>query len=48
MTTFNFYLPAHEKEVIEDKELLGDILRGPDTVLVVDDEDMIIEIAGDL
>ena len=47
-TTFNIYLPASEKEVIEEKKSTEDILRGSETVLFVDDEDMIIEIAEEL
>ena len=47
-TTFNVYLPASEKEVIEEKKLAGDTVRGTETVLLVDDEDMIIEIAEEL
>ena len=47
-TTFNIYLPASEKEVIEEKKSTGDILRGSETVLFVDDEDMIIEVAEEL
>ena len=47
-TTFNIYLPASEKEVIEEKKPAGDILRGFETVLFVDDEDMIIEVAEEL
>ena len=47
-TTFNIYLPASEKEVIEEKDPTGDTLTGSETVLFVDDEDMIIEIAEEL
>ena len=47
-TTFNIYLPVSEKEVIEEKKPAGDILRGTETVLFVDDEDMIIEIAEEM
>ena len=47
-TTFNIYLPASEKEVTEEKKSAGDILRGSETVLFVDDEDMIIEIAEEM
>ena len=47
-STFNVYLPASEKEVTEEKRSDGDTLRGSETVLFVDDEDMIIEIAEDL
>ena len=47
-TTFNIYLPASEKEAIEERKPAGDTLRGSETVLFVDDEDMIIEVAGEL
>ena len=47
-TTFNIYLPASEKEVAEENKSAGDILRGSETVLFVDDEDIIIEIAEEL
>jgi len=45
---FNIYLPASEKEVIEQNKPAGDTLRGTETVLFVDDEDMIIEVAEEL
>ena len=47
-STFNIYLPASEKEIIEEKKPVGDTLKGSETVLFVDDEDMIIEVAGEL
>jgi len=47
-STFNVYLPASENEVIEERKLTGDILRGSETVLFVDDEEMIAEIGEDL
>ena len=47
-TTFDIYLPASEKEIIEEKKLAGDTLKGSETVLFVDDEDMIIEIAKEI
>ena len=43
-TTFSIYLPASEKEVIEQKALPEEFFRGTETVLLVDDEDMIIDI----
>jgi PAS domain S-box-containing protein len=43
-TTFNFYLPASEGKIVDEKELAEDILEGYETVLLVDDEDMIIEV----
>jgi two-component system, cell cycle sensor histidine kinase and response regulator CckA len=47
-TTFNIYLPSSEKEVIEENKPVEDTLRGTETVLFVDDEDMIIEVAEEL
>ena len=47
-STFNIYLPASEKEVIEEKKSSGDIVKGSETVLFVDDEDMIIEVAEEM
>ena len=47
-TAFNIYLPASEKEIIEEKKSDGDTLRGSETVLFVDDEDMIIEVAEEM
>ena len=47
-TTFNIYLPASEKEIIDEKKPAGDTLRGTETVLFVDDEDMIIEVAEEM
>lgn len=43
-STFNIFLPASEKEVIEEKELTKDIFISTETVLLVDDEDMIIDV----
>jgi len=47
-STFNIYLPASEEDVIEEKKSDGDTLRGSETVLFVDDENMIIETAEEL
>ena len=47
-STFNVYLPASENEVVEERKLTGDILRGSETVLFVDDEEMITETGEDL
>jgi PAS domain S-box-containing protein len=43
-TTFNIYLPASEKEIIEEKELAKEVIKGTETVLMVDDEDVIIDV----
>jgi signal transduction histidine kinase/CheY-like chemotaxis protein len=43
-TTFNIFLPASEKEVTEEKELSKEVLQGSETVLFLDDEDLIIDV----
>jgi len=43
-TTFEIYLPASEKKVIEEKEVPVEVLKGTETVLLVDDEDTVIEV----
>ena len=43
-TTFNIYLPAVEKEVIEEKKIEKEVSKGDETVLLVDDEDVIITV----
>ncbi len=42
--TFNIYLPASDKKVIQEKELTRKIIKGTETILLVDDEEMIIEV----
>jgi PAS domain S-box-containing protein len=43
-TTFKVYLPASEKAIPEEKKLSGEILRGKGTLLLVDDENIILEV----
>jgi CheY-like chemotaxis protein len=43
-TTFNIYLPASEKAVVDEKRLSEKVLKGKETVLLVDDEDMILDV----
>lgn len=47
-TFFNIYLPATEKEVDPEAEIHVEILKGDETLLLVDDEDMVIEGCGEL
>ncbi|MEA1948710.1 MAG: response regulator, partial [Thermodesulfobacteriota bacterium] len=42
-TTFSIYLPATKKKVEKEKELHEEIIMGNETVLLVDDENMVIE-----
>ncbi|MBC2709662.1 MAG: response regulator [Desulfosarcina sp.] len=43
-TTFNIYLPISEKLVVKELSSEGKISNGSETVLLVDDEDMIIDV----
>jgi len=47
-TTFNIYLPASDKKVIEKKAPAEEVLPGKETVLLVDDEEMIIDIGKEM
>jgi len=48
-TTFNIYLPSSESEVKGQKsEISEDVRHGDETVLLVDDEDMIIDVGEQL
>jgi len=42
--TFNIYLPASYKKFTQEKELTLKIIKGTETILLVDDEEMIIEV----
>ena len=44
-TTFNIYLPASEKQAVKEKKIDEELVSGTETILFVDDEDMIIEVA---
>lgn len=43
-TTFNIYLPISERSVFRELSSQGKINSGSETILLVDDEDMIIEV----
>ncbi len=47
-TTFAFYLPASQKKARTQKKLPDEILKGSETVLLVDDEEIVINVGGDL
>jgi CheY-like chemotaxis protein len=47
-TTFTVYLPASEAEVPEEKEAIASVRRGTGTILLIDDEEMIISVAQEL
>ena len=47
-TTFYIYLPASEKGIMREKELPKELVRGTETLLLVDDEEVIIEVGTQL
>jgi two-component system cell cycle sensor histidine kinase/response regulator CckA len=47
-TTFNIYLPASNKEVVKEKTPAETIARGKETILLVDDEKMVVEVSREL
>ncbi|CAB1061459.1 Sensory box histidine kinase/response regulator [Olavius sp. associated proteobacterium Delta 1] len=47
-TTFTIYLPASGKEAVEDAELTANIIKGSGTILLIDDEKMILEVGREL
>lgn len=47
--TFNIYLPASEEEIsITKKRAADEITKGTETILLVDDEDIIIDVGRDM
>ena len=42
-TTFEIYLPASEEKVTEEKMLTDEIMKGKGTVLLVDDEEIVLD-----
>jgi PAS domain S-box-containing protein len=41
-TIFTIYLPASEKEVVKEKTATSEIIKGTETILLVDDEKMVL------
>jgi len=47
-STFNIYLPASDGIVGAEDKSFGEVLQGQGTVLLVDDEDMIIDVGSEM
>ena len=47
-TTFNIYVPVSETQIVEEKGASSELLTGTETILLVDDEDMIITVANEM
>jgi two-component system, cell cycle sensor histidine kinase and response regulator CckA len=46
--TFTVYIPASQKAFVKETQVPVDIARGEGTILLVDDEGMIVEVSGEL
>jgi len=47
-STFDVYLPASLKKIVQKEELNRGALKGSETVLLIDDEEIIIDIGGQI
>jgi signal transduction histidine kinase/CheY-like chemotaxis protein len=47
-TTFSIYLPASDTEGAKEKELVTEVLKGKEGILLVDDEDVIIDVGHEI
>ncbi len=47
-TTFNIYLPVSDQDIQQDLSPEHRLLRGAETILVVDDEEIIIDVSRDM
>ena len=47
-SVFSIFFPASEKKIIKDKERPSEIMKGTETILLVDDEDIIIDVGTEL
>ncbi len=47
-TTFIIYLPASEKNVVVEKTVVAETVKGMETILLIDDEPVNLEVSGEL
>lgn len=47
-STFSIYLPASEKEIAREKRAAEELLQGHETILVVDDEEVITDVSREI
>ncbi len=47
-TSFHIHLPASKKPIGEEKQSLTETIRGVETILFVDDEEMVVDVAQEL
>ncbi|MFC1828979.1 PAS domain S-box protein, partial [Thermodesulfobacteriota bacterium] len=47
-TTFNIYFPASKKKPVKENEFSSEVMKGTETILLVDDEDMILDVGREI
>jgi CheY-like chemotaxis protein len=47
-TRFTIYLPASEKKVVDEKERVIALVKGTGTILLIDDEEMIVDVGQEI
>ena len=47
-TTFTIYLPGSEKNIVEEKTVVTEAVKGMETILLIDDEPVNLEVSGEL
>jgi len=47
-TTFSIYLPASDKDAVVDKQEAPQIMKGTETILLVDDERTVLEVSNEI
>jgi len=47
-TTFNIYLPVSDKKIVKDTTVDETIIKGRETILLVDDEESIVDVCGEI
>lgn len=47
-TTFTIYIPASEEDPVEEQKSTGGILRGTETILLVDDEKIVLDVSKEM
>ncbi len=47
-STFTLYLPASEKTVQEERQTCGEIRKGQGTILLIDDEEVILDVGAEM
>ena len=47
-STFDVYFPASSKKIVRKEDMNGEALKGSETVLLIDDEEIVIDIGGQI